>query len=142
MRCARTGGLREWAFVRPTTACENCVPWVPPPPPSQVEESNTDGARVALVFSSQGLPYSMGRAALDSMETTYDLVFPDPATKEKFVGEVGAHMLLCAWPCCGRSGHALCSERWWGREGWGCGQEAHGRGGDEHAPVCVPLLYS
>jgi hypothetical protein len=56
---------------------------------SQVEESHSDSTRVAVVFSSQGLPYSMGRAALDALETTYDLIFSDVETKDNFVADVG-----------------------------------------------------
>lgn len=55
----------------------------------QVEESHSDSTRVAVVFSSQGLPYSMGRAALDALETTYDLIFSDVETKDNFVTDVG-----------------------------------------------------
>ena len=54
----------------------------------QVEQSLTDPLRVALVFSSQGLPYSIGRAALDALETTYDLIFTQEEEKEQFVEEV------------------------------------------------------
>jgi hypothetical protein len=55
---------------------------------SQVEESLTDSFRVACVFSSQGMPLVLGRAALDAMETTYDLVFPSVEEKVAFVEQV------------------------------------------------------
>jgi hypothetical protein len=53
-----------------------------------VEESLSDPLRVSLVFSSQGMPYSMGRDALDAMETTYNLIFYTVLEKQTFVEEV------------------------------------------------------
>ncbi len=61
-----------------------------PPPSPQVEESYTDDTRVALVFSSQGLPLSIGRAVLDAMETTYDLMLTSAEEKTRLVEEVRA----------------------------------------------------
>ena len=65
----------------------------------QLEESLTNDLRVAVVFSSQGMPLSKGKKALDAMETTYDLIFSTVDEKDKFVQEVGArmHLLHCAW---------------------------------------------
>jgi hypothetical protein len=65
----------------------------------QVEESHSDSTRVAVVFSSQGLPYSMGRAALDALETTYDLIFSDVETKDNFVADVGVGRMHCLGLC-------------------------------------------
>lgn len=48
----------------------------------------SDPLRVSLVFSSQGMPYSMGRDVLDAMETTYNLIFYTVLEKQTFVEEV------------------------------------------------------
>ena len=53
-----------------------------------MEESLTDSFRVACVFSSQGMPLVLGRAALDAMETTYNLIFYTVLEKQTFVEEV------------------------------------------------------
>jgi hypothetical protein len=60
-----------------------------------VEESLTDDTRVALVFSSQGLPLSIGRAALDAMETTYDLMMATAEEKASLVEEVCVSVCVC-----------------------------------------------
>ncbi len=63
----------------------------------------TDAQLVSLVFSSQGLPYSLGRAALDALETTYVLLFVSADEKRQFVEQVRP-----LWaPCCS-GGWRLC----------------------------------
>ena len=67
----------------------------------------SDPLRVSLVFSSQGMPYSMGRDALDAMETTYNLIFYTVLEKQTFVEEV--RYLHCSVPrqCVLLSCHSL-----------------------------------
>ena len=70
-----------------------------------MEESLTDDCRVALVFSSQGLPLSLGKDALDAVETKYDLILPTVADKDKFIDEVA----------CARFFFACCRTTFWQR---------------------------
>ncbi len=69
---------------------------------AQVEESLVDETRIALLFSSQGMPLSVGREALDAVETKYDLIMPSVADKDKFLDAVRAHCVCFRVPLCCR----------------------------------------
>ncbi len=70
----------------------------------QLEEAKIDDCRLALVFSSTGLPLNLGIEMLNSMETRFDIIFPNVLEKNSFFAEV--------WhSSAGASCHAPCRRR-------------------------------
>jgi hypothetical protein len=55
---------------------------------------------MVLVFSSRGLELSLGRDALDEMETMYDIVFETADDRTAFVEEVSVSSSVDRW-CAG-----------------------------------------
>ena len=66
----------------------------------QIEEPKADDCRVAMVFTSTGLPLALGADVLDSMETRYDVIFESSVEKEEFLVAVRRHWSGCVVSSC------------------------------------------